>query len=102
MLPYTPLHLLLLEPEEGFPDIFVMTSANISEEPIAYTNNDAISRLNGIADGFLMHDRTIHMRIDDSVISSFAIKPISHAVHAGLPATYLPAAPCSYAARCRG
>ncbi len=74
MLPYTPLHLLLLEPEVGFPDVFVMTSANISEEPIAYTNDGAISRLEDIADGFLMHDRTIHMRIDDSVVSSFRDK----------------------------
>ncbi|HAF60818.1 MAG TPA: carbamoyltransferase HypF [Anaerolineaceae bacterium] len=75
MLPYTPLHLLLLEPQEGFPDIFVMTSANISEEPIAYTNDDATSKLENIADGFLMHDRAIHMRIDDSVVASFRDGP---------------------------
>jgi len=71
MLPYTPLHLLLLEPCEGFPDVLVMTSANLSEEPIAYTNDDALARLSEIADGFLMNDRDIHMRIDDSVLSEF-------------------------------
>lgn len=65
MLPYTPLHLLLLEPQAGFPEVLVMTSANMSEEPIAYTNDDAFNRLEEIADGFLMHDREIHMRIDD-------------------------------------
>ena len=74
MLPYTPLHLLLLEPQDGFPAVLVMTSANISEEPIAYTNDDAFSRLEDIADGFLLHDRAIHMRIDDSVVSSFRNK----------------------------
>lgn len=71
MLPYTPLHLLLLEPQAGFPEVLVMTSANMSEEPIAYTNDDAFNRLEEIADGFLMHDREIHMRIDDSVLSEF-------------------------------
>ncbi|MGV8027179.1 MAG: carbamoyltransferase HypF [Anaerolineaceae bacterium] len=71
LLPYTPLHLLLLEPQVCFPEALVMTSANISEEPIAYTNDDAFIRLEEIADGFLMHDREIHMRIDDSVLSEF-------------------------------
>jgi hydrogenase maturation protein HypF len=67
MLPYTPLHLLLLEPEPGFPDVLVMTSGNLSEEPIAYTDDDARQRLSPLADAFLMHDRPIHMRVDDSV-----------------------------------
>jgi hydrogenase maturation protein HypF len=71
MLPYTPLHLLLLEPEFDFPEVLVMTSANLSEEPIAYTNTDAVARLSEIADGFLMHNREIHVRIDDSVITEF-------------------------------
>ena len=57
MLPYTPLHYLLLEPEPGYPDIFIMTSGNISEEPIAYTNQSAKSDLVGIADGYLLNDR---------------------------------------------
>jgi hydrogenase maturation protein HypF len=70
MLPYTPLHLLLLQPEPGFPDVLVMTSANLSEEPIAYEDSDARSRLVDMADGFLMHNRPIHMRVDDSVVRS--------------------------------
>jgi len=69
MLPYTPLHLLLLEPAEGFPKVLVMTSGNLSEEPIAYSNAEAKRRLSTLADGFLLHDRPIHIRIDDSVVS---------------------------------
>ncbi|TLM68886.1 MAG: carbamoyltransferase HypF [Deltaproteobacteria bacterium] len=64
MLPYTPLHHLLLE--EDFLAL-VMTSANLSDEPIAYRDEDARLRLTGIADAFLMHDRPIHTRVDDSV-----------------------------------
>ncbi len=71
MLPYTPLHLLLLEPEPGFPTVFVMTSGNSSEEPIAFEDDDAMERLGLIADGFLLHDRPIHMRVDDSVVTTF-------------------------------
>ena len=67
VLPYTPLHLLLLEPAGGFPEVLVMTSANLSEEPIAYEDDDARARLAALADGFLMHNRPIHMRVDDSV-----------------------------------
>lgn len=68
MLPYTPLHLLLLEPEPGYPDVLVMTSGNLSEEPIAYRDADAGERLTPLADGFLLHNREIHMRTDDSVV----------------------------------
>jgi len=68
MLPYTSLHLLLLEPEEGFPSVLVMTSANLSEEPIAYQDEDALDRLKTLADAFLLHDRAIHTRVDDSVM----------------------------------
>ncbi|HVM39546.1 MAG TPA: carbamoyltransferase HypF [Acidimicrobiia bacterium] len=64
MLPYTPLHHLLLE-EFGGP--LVMTSGNQSDEPIAYRDDDAFTRLAGIADAFLVHDRPIHIRTDDSV-----------------------------------
>ncbi len=68
MLPYTPLHLLLLEPAPGFPDMLVMTSGNLSEEPIAYQDEEASRRLAPLADAFLLHDRPIHTRVDDSVV----------------------------------
>jgi len=71
MLPYTPLHLLLLEPEIGYPSAFVMTSGNLSEEPVAFEDPDALIRLSQIADGFLLNDRPIHMRVDDSVTRIF-------------------------------
>jgi len=64
MLPYTPLHHILLR-ETGLP--LVMTSGNLSEEPIAKDNGEALRRLNGIADYFLMHDREIYASYDDSV-----------------------------------
>jgi len=64
MLPYTPLHHLLLG-DVGRP--LVMTSGNLSEEPIARDNDEAVRRLRGIADYFLVHDRDIHSRYDDSV-----------------------------------
>ena len=72
MLPYTPLHHLLLEPANDFPIALVMTSGNISEEPIATDNDEALERLAGLADGFLLHDRDIHARCDDSVTRLFA------------------------------
>ena len=65
MLPYTPLHHLLLR--QGF-EALVMTSGNLSEEPIAIDNDDAFDRLAGIADYFLVHDRDIYLRSDDSVV----------------------------------
>jgi hydrogenase maturation protein HypF len=65
MLPYTPLHHLLLRGMEGVP--LVMTSGNRSDEPIAYENADAVASLQGIADLFLVHDRPIYVRCDDSV-----------------------------------
>ncbi len=68
MLPYTPLHHLLLE-EFGGP--VVLTSANVSDEPIVHRDDDARRRLSGIADAFLWHDREIHIRTDDSVVRAF-------------------------------
>jgi hydrogenase maturation protein HypF len=64
MLPYTPLHYLLLENAQG---PLVMTSGNISDEPICYTDVEARERLETIADYLLLNDRRIHMRNDDSV-----------------------------------
>jgi hydrogenase maturation protein HypF len=65
-LPYTPLHYLLLS-EGGFKAL-VMTSGNQSEEPIAIDNREAVDRLNGLADYFLVHNRDILLRCDDSVV----------------------------------
>jgi hydrogenase maturation protein HypF len=65
VLAYTPLHLLLLE-RAARP--LVMTSGNGSEEPIAIANVEARERLGAIADGFLLHDREIVARVDDSVV----------------------------------
>jgi len=64
MLPYTPLHHILLS-DVHLP--LVMTSGNLSEEPIAKDNDEALRRLSGIADYFLIHNRDIYSRYDDSV-----------------------------------
>lgn len=66
MLPYSPLHRLLLR--EG-PPVLVMTSANLSEEPLVASNGEAVRRLGPIADRLLVHDRPIAQRCDDSVVS---------------------------------
>ncbi len=65
MLPYSPLHHLLVRDVGA---TLVMTSANISDEPIAYRDEDALARLERIADLFLVHDRAIQTRTDDSVV----------------------------------
>jgi hydrogenase maturation protein HypF len=71
MLPYTPVHHLLFA--AGAPDPLVMTSANRSNEPIAYEYRDALDRLAGIADAFLIGERPIARRVDDSVVRNGAI-----------------------------
>lgn len=82
MLPYTPLHYLLFASAHGdsgdqqdaqrnLPSAIVLTSGNLSDEPIAYTNEDARERLSTLTDAFLMHDRRIHVRTDDSVVRVF-------------------------------
>jgi hydrogenase maturation protein HypF len=73
MLPYTPLHHLLLLAVGG---PIVLTSGNVSDEPIAYRDTDAADRLAGIADGFLRHDRAIHIRTDDSVVRPRRGRPV--------------------------
>ena len=73
MLPYTPLHHLLVR-ALGRP--MVLTSGNVSDEPIAYRDDDALARLAPIADAFLTHDRAIHIRTDDSVARTFRARPM--------------------------
>ena len=74
MLPYTPLQHLLFA--AGAPDALVMTSANRSSEPIAYEDDDALQRLSGIADAFLIGERPIARRVDDSVTRAGMFGPV--------------------------
>ncbi|HZU66903.1 MAG TPA: carbamoyltransferase HypF [Ktedonobacteraceae bacterium] len=103
MLPYTPLHHLLLHDfaaciGQGRPAVLVMTSGNLSDEPIAYQDEDAQERLSTIADGMLTHNRAIHMRCDDSVVRvttageqlfrrsrGYAPEPVSLSFHLPMP-----------------
>ena len=73
MLPYTPLHTLMLDAIGG---PVVLTSGNVSDEPIAYLDDDAHERLSDIADAFLIHDRPIRTRTDDSVVREVAGDPM--------------------------
>jgi hydrogenase maturation protein HypF len=70
MLPYSPLHHVLLSDVD---EALVMTSANVSDEPIAFVDDDALERLREIADLFLVHDRPIQTRTDDSVVRAHTI-----------------------------
>ena len=72
MIPYTPLHYLLFGESADAPEFtaLVMTSGNLSEEPIVTQNEEAWERLGGVADCFLFHNRDIYMRVDDSVVRS--------------------------------
>jgi hydrogenase maturation protein HypF len=71
MLPYTPLHHLLFK-KINFP--LIMTSGNVSEEPIVFNNHEAVKKLSGICDYFLIHDRDIFSRFDDSLTKVFKNK----------------------------
>src|SRR4029077_5497690 len=74
MLPYAPLHhLLLADLAELGAEALVLTSGNLSDEPIAFRDGDALRRLEPIADGFLVHDRPIETRTDDSVVRGVAL-----------------------------
>jgi len=73
MLPYTPLHHLLLA---AVTRPIVLTSGNVSDEPIVYRDDEARERLSAIADAFLAHDRAIHVRTDDSVTRTFRGRPM--------------------------
>jgi hydrogenase maturation protein HypF len=72
LLPYSPLHHLLFRPVPGCPDqppqLLVMTSGNVSDEPICYEDGDARERLSRLVDGWLVHDRPVHVPCDDSVV----------------------------------
>jgi hydrogenase maturation protein HypF len=97
MLPYTPLHYLLFAPPHLEPSqapagpekplqVLVMTSGNLSEEPIATSNQEARRRLSTLGDAFLMHNRPIYVRCDDSVVRVFESgRDRSHQISAGSP-----------------
>ena len=90
MLPYTPLHYLLfhdfdLQSSSLFPKALVMTSGNLSEEPIATGNDEARERLASLADVFLMHNRDIHIRCDDSVLRVLDISGKKKSAVTGAP-----------------
>jgi hydrogenase maturation protein HypF len=73
MLPYSPVHLLLLG---AFGGPLVMTSGNRSDEPVAFEDSDALARLGDIADLFLLHDRPIRLRCEDSVLRIVGVDPL--------------------------
>lgn len=74
MLPYTPLHYLLFH--YGAPPVLVMTSANRSSEPMAHRDEEALEKLSGIADAFLIGERPIARRVDDSVVRVGTFGPL--------------------------
>ncbi|MBD3345856.1 MAG: carbamoyltransferase HypF [Chitinivibrionales bacterium] len=74
MLPSTPLHALLFDTDRY--DALVMTSGNLSSEPICITNEEAVAKLTGIADYFLVNDRPIHIRVDDSIVRILSGNPV--------------------------
>lgn len=74
MLPYAPLHHLLFD--AGAPEVLVMTSANRSSEPISYRDEDALEQLAGIADAFLIGERPIARRVEDSIARAGTFGPV--------------------------
>ncbi len=74
MLPYAPLHHLLFDRSEF--DVLVMTSANFTDEPMVHENHQAIRKLHAVADSFLIHDRPIFVRADDSIARIAADAPV--------------------------
>lgn len=91
MLPYTPVHYLLFRDPAGpaggietplFPAL-VMTSGNVSEEPIIGNNEDALEKLASLADAFLVHNRDIYMRVDDAVVKVRRRTPVSQDAPSG-------------------
>lgn len=72
MLPYTPLHRLIMEGMVAL----VMTSGNLADSPLISENQEALSKLGNIVDGFLLHDRDIHMKIDDSLVAPWGDRSV--------------------------
>jgi len=76
MFPYTPLHYLLFRSVSSSPSALVMTSGNLSDQPIEISNQEAINNLSHIADYFLLHNRDIYNRCDDSIVKVFSGDPV--------------------------
>ena len=76
MLPYTPLHYLLFNDSSSSLSALVMTSGNLSDQPIEISNREAFERISHIADYFLVHNRDIYNRCDDSIVEIFSEEPV--------------------------